>query len=1255
MKACHLRLGFVGSSTLFYFIASLPTMAQIVPDATLPNNSLVIQQGNTSVIEGGTQAGGNLFHSFSEFSIPTGGEAFFNNAIDIQNIFSRVTGSSISNIDGLIRANGVANLFLLNPNGIIFGPHAQLNIGGSFLASTASSVRFADGTFFDTTNPQTAPLLTISVPVGLQMGPGPALIEVRGPGHNLSLDRETGAIIKDNRPVGLQVAPGQTLALLGGRLFLDGGNLTAEGGRIELGSVGRETLVTLTPINRGIALSYPDIDNFGNIWLSRAASVDVSGAGGGDVFVAGQMVTLTDGSAILALTEGGKAGGTLSIRASQGVEAIGTTPDRLFPSGLFTQVQPGATGDGGNVTIETARLWLFNGAQVSAVTFGPGKAGSLTVKVTDAIELNGISDNIQFPLRGGLFAQANPGATGDGGNLTIETTRLRVERGAQVSTVTASPGKGGNLTVKATDTVELIGTGSGLFVTAESGATGEGGNLTIETPRLQVVNEAQVLVLPAVSPIVPDATLPNNSLVFQQGNTSFIAGGTQVGGNLFHSFREFSVPTDGEVMFNNGGDIQNIFSRVTGGSISNIDGWIRTNGTANLFLLNPNGIIFGPNALLDLGGSFLASTASGIGFADGTFWSNANPQATPLLTTSVPIGLQFGPNPGSIVVQSWLPPRLALSELYLNLRPGLPVPPFPPVPPRGHPLRTDVGLQVQKYGATLALVASGVALENGRLEADRIEIGSVSGPSLVSLTPIEQGWTLGYEGVQNFQDIQLYSFSDIPRSPRDFGTSLRSSINGRYIHLRGRQIRLTQDRDPAFFSNSPSSLIQGNNLILTASDLVEASGRSALSAASFLTITARRLVVRDGASLRTTGYYLDEVDREPKPSVLTINASESVEVNQGILSTSQGTVGNLSIQTRNLIVNNGGQISAATTSDTPGGNVSIKATESVEVSGSATTTDGRLISEFAAGSGIAFIDAKTGETLISAGKGPAGNIQIETGRLIVNDGARVTVNSLGSGEAGSITVKADSILLDNAANLTANTAGGGGEINLRTPALILRRGSSITTNATGSEIPGGNITMALDTGVLAALENSDITANSKDFRGGQVRINAQSIFGTQFRPIGTPESSDITATGATSDLSGTVQINTPEVDPSSGLIQLPQELVDTTRLVDKRCSPQQQQSSFIVTGRGGLPTPPNEPLNPDSPWEDWRIAQESQPIRELNSQNSRNRQQTTNQPPETIVEAQGWYKDANGNIVLTAEANSVTPHGSWFTYPNCQP
>jgi filamentous hemagglutinin family protein len=199
----------VGSGLVGFTLAMGTLQAQqVVPDGSI--NTIVNSiNGRDFVITGGGKTGGNLFHSFSEFSVQTGGSVAFNNAMDVQNIFTRVTGSNVSSIDGVIRADGRANLFLLNPNGILFGPNAALNIGGSFLGTTASRIKFADASEFNALN--TPPLLTMTVPVGLQMGQNSGAIQVTGTGHKLALVAAgLLPIDRSQSPMGLQVSPRAT-------------------------------------------------------------------------------------------------------------------------------------------------------------------------------------------------------------------------------------------------------------------------------------------------------------------------------------------------------------------------------------------------------------------------------------------------------------------------------------------------------------------------------------------------------------------------------------------------------------------------------------------------------------------------------------------------------------------------------------------------------------------------------------------------------------------------------------------------------------------------------------------------------------------------------------------------------------------------------------------------------------------------------------------------------------------------------------
>ena len=263
-------------------IAVEQVQAQVVTPTTDGTATTITTNGNQLDINGGQTSsdGANLFHSFEQFSIPPNGTAYFNNVNNIQNIISRVTGNSVSNIDGLLQANSNANLFLLNPNGIIFGPNASLNIGGSFLASTASTIHFADGVHFSSSDSQSTPL-TVSAPVGLGLTSSPGSIRVEGNGHSLLINVSNvgnPVIGAGQSTTGLKTSPERAIILVGSDVEIEGGILTAPSGRIEIGSVDSGLVKIESVNNEGWTLNYDSVQSFRDIQLEQLALLDASGS-----------------------------------------------------------------------------------------------------------------------------------------------------------------------------------------------------------------------------------------------------------------------------------------------------------------------------------------------------------------------------------------------------------------------------------------------------------------------------------------------------------------------------------------------------------------------------------------------------------------------------------------------------------------------------------------------------------------------------------------------------------------------------------------------------------------------------------------------------------------------------------------------------------------------------------------------------------------------------------------------------------------
>ncbi|KAF3890107.1 filamentous hemagglutinin N-terminal domain-containing protein [Tolypothrix campylonemoides VB511288_2] len=814
-------------------------------------------------------------------------------------------------------------------------------------------------------------------------------------------------------------------------------------------------------------------------------------------------------------------------------------------------------------------------------------------------------------------------------------------------------------------------------------------------------------VQPLAAQVIPDNTLPVGERSLVTGNPNYqIDGGAKRGSNLFHSFQSFSVPTGGSAYFNNATDVQNIFTRVTGSSRTNIDGVIRANGVANLFLLNPNGIVFGAGARLNIGGSFVASTANSINFADSFQYSATSPQTTPLLTVSVPVGLQMGVNPGRIAVQG---------NGY-NLSGTLPV---ITALVRGN---ASTGLVVPA-GQTLALIGGDIDIQGGVLTAEQgqIELGSVRD----GIVNLGKKFTLNYPGIQTFGNIHLsqQALIDTSGSP---GGSIQVQGN-RVLLLHGSLMLIQNQGEQA-----------AGNLRVNAADSLELSGisssgqlRGGLNTETIgsgrgadVAVSTRQFAIRDGAGIVTPSYgagRTGDVTVSADDSAQLIGYVSTLVSNISALAYSSGNVGNITLSTRRLSLLNGAII-GATAGDGSGnaGNVNIDATESVELIGVGSFTvsnvssssslrstgnggnvtintsrlvgrDGGSVTALTLGTGRAgsvTINATESVELSGIGQVPltdllvpsqvsssaqlfsatvfperripnqnSGDVTINTGRLSVTDSAKVDVSHEGTASAGTVRINANSILLDRKGTISAATASGeGGNINLSVrDVLLLSNNSPITASADGTG-NGGNIRIKTSSLVAVKNENSDIRANSVNARGGNVIINASGIFGTQFRRQDTA-SSDITASGVNSALSGTVQLNIEQPDPISGLVELPVTLVDSSNLIATGC-PATEGNSFVITGRGGLPPTPEQQLDDDAEWLDRRrltvsgSPQNSSLEHPLPAWTSQSHSEGSS--PMVLVEATRWRTTPTGEIVLFSDPLAPIKQSPSIQLRNCQ-
>jgi len=528
--------------TTALLIIALRAPAQISTDGTL-GQSINLQGPNFQIGAAlGQQHGPNLFHSFRDFNLSSDESATFFGPNSVQNVLSRVTGGNPSNIDGLFRSTiAGANVYFLNPYGIMFGPNARLDVQGSFHASTADYLRLGKDGRFDVRTPSDSILTVAPIEAFGFLENSAASISVEGHGEIAEADWE-------GKITGLNVRDGKTLSLIGGSININNGSffktitvdesgnelltkmtrlpsLYAPSGRINLASVAGSSEVRLGED----FIEVSSLTQLADIHITNQSVIAVSGEGNGSVFIRGKQVVVNN-SAIEAKTLGEQNGTLVDIQVEKlsvsdnsqidaRTEGKGTNilvkiqanDSVSFHDGsninMNTYNKDDGAGDAGMVLIEAPNISFIEESGISNSTVGNGNAGDIIIR---AGELFSIQKNSSI-----YISPFSSSTGGNGGTLLIEAKYILVAEGSYLSGTTFGPGKGGQITILADGQVTLSEANTNGLVS---------GIFSNSNPSKAVADDAGNIVLEAKELVIEKGAMISSSTISKPGTISGLGG-----------------------------------------------------------------------------------------------------------------------------------------------------------------------------------------------------------------------------------------------------------------------------------------------------------------------------------------------------------------------------------------------------------------------------------------------------------------------------------------------------------------------------------------------------------------------------------------------------------------------------------------------------------------------------------------------------------------------------------------------------------
>ncbi len=1037
----YLTSGLFTSLLFFIFAYTDMTRAQ-APPPPITSSGLNTQvsapipiNGKTQYdITGGTRFGTNLFHSFGQFNVPTNNIANFLNDtphLATSNILGRVTGPNPSSIFGTIKTTdfGNANLFLMNPAGIIFGPNASLSVGGSVTFTTANYLRLAEldgvkGIFH--ADPALTSVLTSAPVIAFGfLSSNPATISVQG--SNLS------------------VPTGQSLSLVGGNqgfMYADpdtgnlvsvpngftvaGARLSAPNGQIQLASAASPGEFLLSNLQPAPNINGVSFSSFGTVNLAPGSTIDVSGTE--TVSIRGGQFVLSMNDSVLNTSASKPATHTVSLStgsstissnsASEPGSDIQITAANIQMDGASVTSQTIGSGPGGNISVTGQNINLANGAQIVSSTTGAGDGGNISISATETLSLSGfdttgtlpglstgyvLSPDTGLPLvTSGVFtttsAMGNCPGCSKGGAIQITAPTIALDNAGAVATITSGDGRGGDITLNGgilnlTGAAQLWSSAGQDPVTFEFRGSGNGGDIKVTAANSVLISGGN-----------PD--LFANSII----NSTALNTGR--GGNIFITAPNVSLQGGATVL-------SSTFGSGAGGEIA-------ISAANRLSVLGLDEIFGIPSNISSLAGS------SGNG---GAITVNAGSVALAgsgrIHTESFDVG-----NAGDVTLQ--VQGNLSITGLGV-------------IDSAAHSSSSG-NISVRANTVTIAGHVGGPLLGQGPFQASQIVNagGSATGDIdinarqllLTDGARINSDTGFGAPGAIRIAATESVTVSDGAKVRMD--TSSASSGGG-LMDITAPAITLDQGILQTLTvgrTDAASINLQADNLTLSGG-FIDSSTRSGSGArGGDVTIAVTDKFV-------TTGQFTGSGTDSPRPAGIS-TFTGSLGGNAGSISISAGAVD----------VSAGARINSS--SDSPGGG------------GAMTITAGNFISLQGSGTGL----------LSEANKaGPGGTIILQAPQVQITDGAVVSAKSTGSGAAGSVTIEgpaspAQSVVIQGPGSgifTEAHGTGHGGSIIASAHQVELTKQAKLSATTTGAGDAGDVLVQG---GVVSLLSGARLESGS---------------------------------------------------------------------------------------------------------------------------------------------------------------------------------